>query len=194
MVRARQRVVALLCAGWVAGRPPLRVRLSQVADDDPGTGRRVGGMRSRAVASERRSAVLGVGTRDELGGAAAGARGARGRPGDRRASLGNYGAAARDARTAARRNPLSLDPLWQLAFIADARGDKRAANQALERAARLQPANAEAWRRLGRYRLSVLEEPEKALDAFQVAYFLDPAALRSASDVLEASRALKAKG
>ena len=101
---------------------------------------------------------------------------------------------ARTRARAARRNPLSLEPLWLLAFIADARGDSRAASQALERAARLQPANAEAWRRLGRYRLSVLDEPRGALEAFQVAYFLDPAARRSASDVLEASRALKAQG
>ena len=187
-------VVGLLCAGWVAGRPPLRVRLSQVRDDDPGTGRRVGGMRFSRRGVGAAVAILGVGLVTSW----AALQPVRAAHAEDRAidalSLGDYGAAARDARTAARRNPVSPDPLWQLAFIADARGDKRAANQALERAARLQPANAEAWRRLGRYRLSVLEQPEKALDAFQVAYFLDPAALRSASDVLEASRALKAQG
>ena len=180
-------VVALLCAGWVAGRPPLRTRLSHGRED------------SGSPRFSRRTVALAVGVVGVgLVTSWAALQPVRAAHAEDRAidalTIGDYGAAARHARTAERRNPVSLEPLWLLAFVADARGDSRAASQALERAARLQPANAEAWRRLGRYRLSVLEEPDKALDAFQVAYFLDPAAVRSASDVLEASRALKAQG
>ena len=168
--------VALLCAGWVAGRQPLRMRLST----------RETAIHGRVPVSAEAPAACGF------------ARGRRG--GGRRAWRGlvtSWAAlqpvraahaedraidALRSATTAPLRarahcgapQPVSLEPLWLLAFVADARGDSRAASQALERAARLQPANAEAWRRLGRYRLSVLEEPEKALNAFQVAYFLDP--------------------
>ena len=80
---------------------------------------------------------------------------------------GDEASAERDARDAERYNPLSLDPLWLLAAVADARGDRAAASQALERAAREQPANSEAWRRLGRYRLSVLDDPKGAVEAFR---------------------------
>ena len=191
-------VVGLLCAGWVAGRQPLRMRLSHARDGNPSSssrlGRGVGGLRVSRRAAAVAVGVLGVGLVTSW----AALQPVRAAHAEDRAidalSIGDYGAAAGHARTAARRNPVSLEPLWLLAFVADARGDSRAASQALERAARLQPANAEAWRRLGRYRLSVLEQPKKALNAFRVAYFLDPAAIRSASDVLEASRALKAKG
>ena len=193
-------VVALLCAGWVAGRAPLRERLSHPPGADsrppsrPGRGWRLSSLRSSRISLAAAVGVLVVGVVASWASLQP-VRAAHAEDGALTSlSLGDYGAAAREAHAAARRNPLSLDPLWQLAFIADARGDKRAASQALERAARMQPANAEAWRRLGRYRLSVLEEPKSALEAFQAAYYLDPAGQRSASDVLEASRALQAKG
>jgi hypothetical protein len=192
-------VVGLLCAGWVAGRVPLRERLSSLGG---GASRRAPESRRgwrAALRSSRFGVAAAIGVLVVAGVAGWAAlqpvRAAHAEDGAIDSlALGDYDAAGRKARTAERENPLSLDPLWQLAFIADARGDKRAASRALERAARLQPANAEAWRRLGRYRLSVLEEPKSALKAFQAAYFLDPAALRSASDVLEASRAVQAKG
>ena len=101
----------------------------------------------------------------------------------------DYDTATREAREAANRNPLSLEPIWQLAFIEDARGRQSAAAHWLERAVASQPANAEAWRRLGRYRISVLDDPASALEAFRGAYFLDPSSPRSASDVVEATRA-----
>ena len=186
-------VVALLCGGWVAGRTPLRDRLSHIpgGQSDPAFGSRRGVSRIAVAAA---IGVFAVGLVASWA-ALQPVRAVHAEDGAIAAlSLGDYTAAARKAHTAARLNPVSLDPLWQLAYIADARGDKRAASQALERAARRQPANAEAWRRLGRYRLSVLDEPKSALTAFRTAYFLDPSALHSASDVLEASRALQAKG
>ena len=93
-------------------------------------------------------------------------------------SRGDYAAAARHARDAASIDPLSLEPLWLMSFVADARGDKATAERMLERAARRQPANAEAWRRLGRYRLSELNDPRGAVDAFRIAYYFDPDALQ----------------
>ena len=73
------------------------------------------------------------------------------------------------------------------------RGDRKAALATLESAVHLQPNNSETWRRLGRYRLSVLDDPEGAMRAFRVAYFLDPQSARGPSDYLEAARAAKAK-
>ena len=51
------------------------------------------------------------------------------------AELGNYELAAERARRGAERNPLSLEPLWLLAFIEDARGDAQG-RQPLPRARR----------------------------------------------------------
>ena len=67
-----------------------------------------------------------------------------------RLDAGQLEAAASIATIATDRNPLSIDPLFELAAIQQARGQAQEAEAALERAVRLQPANAEAWRRLGR--------------------------------------------
>ncbi len=53
----------------------------------------------------------------------------------------------------------------------------------------MQPANAETWRRLGRFQLTALNQPADALASFRAAYFLDPRNPASTSDFLEASRA-----
>ena len=63
------------------------------------------------------------------------------------------------------------------------------AEAALEKAVQLEPASAEAWRRLGDLRLTALNDPKGALSAFQAAYYLDPHAPESTSDILEAARA-----
>jgi hypothetical protein len=95
-----------------------------------------------------------------------------------------------DAPSSARdRNPLSPEPLWELAFVEEQRGRLANAEDALQEAVRLQPANAETWRRLGRFQLSTLNEPADALASFRAAYFLDPRNPVSTSDFLEASRA-----
>ena len=106
-----------------------------------------------------------------------------------RLDQGQPEAAADIARIATERNPLSVDPLFELAAIEEARGRTQEAEAALERAVELQPASAEAWRRLGRLRLSTLNDPKGALSAFQAAYYLDPKSPASTSDVIEASRA-----
>jgi tetratricopeptide (TPR) repeat protein len=105
------------------------------------------------------------------------------------AVLGKYPQAAATARRAAERNPLSVEPLFDLAFIQDAQGDTRAALRSLEDAVHLQPANSETWRRLGRYKLTVLHDAPGAVKAFRAAYYLDPQSARGPSDYLEAARA-----
>jgi len=174
--------VALLCAGWVAGRGPLARR------DEPAAGTRsrwrlavAAGVVVLALAASWAvlQPVRSLHAEDDALAAT---------------SRGDYAAAARHARDAASIDPLSLEPQWLMAFVADARGDKATAERMLERAARRQPANAEAWRRLGRYRLSELNDPTGAVEAFRIAYYFDPDAPRSASDLLEAMRARKKGG
>ncbi len=187
--------VALLCAAWVAGRGPLRARTeAAVVVAPPARGpwrERLRAWRPPRTGAAGALAVLAV----ALVGSWMALQPVRSAHAEDaaidRAQIGAYDAAASISRTAAKRNPLSVDPLWQLAFIDDAKGDKQGALHALEQAVKLQPANAEAWRRLGRYRLSSLNNPEGAVAAFRATYFLDPQPAQSSSDFLEASRALQ---
>ena len=106
-----------------------------------------------------------------------------------RFELGALEAAVSIARIAHDRNPLSPEPKWELAFFQEQRGRLAAAQEALEEAVQIQPANAETWRRLGRFQLTRLNEPADALASFRAAYFLDPRNPASTSDFLAASRA-----
>jgi len=106
-----------------------------------------------------------------------------------RLERGELDAAVSIAEIAHDRNPLSPEPLWELAYIEERRGRLANAEEALEEAVRLQRANAETWRRLGRFQLSTLNQPADALASFRAAYFLDPRNPASRSDFLEAGRA-----
>ena len=189
--------VAAVCAGWVVGRGPLRARLEH-PEGPPGPeappwphasrlariGQRIPPLRALAVGTVIAIALAASWTayqpvRSVHAGDAAFDRLDQGQP----------EAAADIARIATERNPLSVDPLFELAAIEEARGRTPEAEAALERAVELQPASAEAWRRLGRLRLSTLNDPKGALGAFQAAYYLDPKSPASTSDVIEASRA-----
>jgi tetratricopeptide (TPR) repeat protein len=107
-----------------------------------------------------------------------------------RLAKGQLDAAASIAQIANRRNPLSVDPLFDVSAIEQARGRTQPAVRALERAVDLEPANPETWRRLGRMRLTVLKDPKGALSAFRAALYLDPRSLKAVSDVVVASRAV----
>jgi O-antigen ligase len=190
--------VALLCAGWVAGRPGLRDRLAAADRPEAPSGRP---WRERLRPTLRRPSPRGLAALGAVIAALAMSWAAlqpvlASRAGEKamdEIELGKLDAAAREAHRAADLNSLSLEPIWLLAFINDARGDTSAAARDLERAARSQPANTEAWRRLGRYRLTVLGDAEGAVEAFRAAYFLDPASEDTASDLIEATRVLRAK-
>jgi hypothetical protein len=106
-----------------------------------------------------------------------------------RLQQGGLEAAVSVAQIAHDRNPLSPEPLWELAYIEQQRGRLANAEDALEEGVRIQPASAEAWRRLGRFQLSTLNQPSDAIASFRAAYFLDPRNPASTSDFLEASRA-----
>jgi hypothetical protein len=201
-------VMALLCAGWVAGRGPLRRRL---AIEGP-TGvvgaaekagvilpRRRWNVRERLVRWNpepyRTASALGVlllalavmwATVQPLRALHAGDASTA------RLQAGEFAAAADIARRGTHRNPLSPEPWWELAIARASAGHLDAAERALEAAVKVQPANAEAWRRLGRFRLSALHEPRTALPAFRAALYLDPQSPVAQSDVLETLQAIAA--
>jgi tetratricopeptide (TPR) repeat protein len=190
---------ALLCAGWVAGRGPLGARLAggrsetvarATAPAWPPPSRWA---RLRATERGPALAALLVVALALIAAWAAYQPVRAAHAGEiayDRLDEGQPEAAVDVARLAVSRDPLSVDPLFELAAIEQARGDVAQSRIALEKAVHLQPANAETWRRLGRLRLSTLHDPKGALEAFQAAYYLDPVSSQSVSDVLEASRAV----
>ena len=179
--------VALLCAGWVVGRGPLRAGSSSPrarrhlppppwphASRLARLGRRVPPLRGLAVAPRARA------SRSPRHGRPTSpcAPSTRATP----RSTGSTRASRRPrptiARIATERNPLSVDPLFELAAIEQARGRTQEARRRSSVRSTLQPANPEAWRRLGRLRLSVLNDPQGALDRLPGGVLPRPAARR----------------
>jgi hypothetical protein len=186
-------VAAMIAAGWVAGRGPLR----RPAPTRPARPAREGSRRQRLVEAVRREPLrAGAATLVVLIGLVAAwtafqpVRSVHASDAAfERMDLGSKEAAASIAAIATERNPLSVDAQFDLAAIEQSRARLGAAEDALQHAVALEPANAETWRRLGRFRLDVLKQPKDAVEAFQAAYYLDPASPVSVSDLLEASRA-----
>jgi hypothetical protein len=94
------------------------------------------------------------------------------------------------ARAARDRDPLALEPLFDVSTIEDSAGDKPAAQRALEDAVRLQPANPESWRQLANYQLNTLNQPTPAFVALRAALFLDPKNPAIQAEFLDAYRRL----
>jgi hypothetical protein len=195
---------ALLLAGWVAGRGPLRARLEAVEEPEPAavavaepvTPARTGWRRytPRPVAGVLAALALAT----ALVAAFAAYQPVRaenlGDTATDQADKGAYEQAVETAEKAVDVNPLSTDPLFELAAIQQGRGQTPEAKAALIKATEVQPASAEAWRRLGQFRLDALAEPRTALKDFQVAYYLDPQNPRSWTDLIVATRAVQADG
>jgi tetratricopeptide (TPR) repeat protein len=195
---------ALLLAGWVAGRGPLRARLA--APEEPVTDV----VETEPEPAEPRArwrryaprpvpgilAVLALAT--ALVAAFAAYQPVRAENlGDKAIDLADkssYEQAVETAQKAVDANPLSTDPLFELAAIQQGRGQTPEAKAALIKATEVQPASAEAWRRLGQFRLDALSEPRTALKDFQIAYYLDPQNRRSWTDLIVATRAVQADG
>jgi tetratricopeptide (TPR) repeat protein len=101
---------------------------------------------------------------------------------------GDADAARAKALQARDRNPLSLDPLFELSTIEASAGRKFAARAALEKAVRLQPANPESWQRLAEFELDILKRPAVALTAIRPALYLDPRSSDAVAVFLAAQR------
>lgn len=182
-------VPALLCAGWVAGRDPLAV---------PGTRPMVelgpalrAGVRSPwriglAVLLVAAGLLAAWTAWQPLRSINAG--------NDALAKLGegprSYPQALDLARTARDRNPLSLDPLFEIAVIQATSGQRDAARNTLEDAVRLQPSNPASWLRLAEFELDT--NPRRALRLLGPALYLDPKSPTGAQTYLAGMRRLQA--
>jgi len=99
---------------------------------------------------------------------------------------GNAKAALADARSAAARNPVDVEPLWDLSAIYGAIGRPGAAHAELTRAVRLQPANPATWLQLGEYDLQ-LGRRQEAIAVLQAALYLNPYSPEAQSAAAQAS-------
>jgi cytochrome c-type biogenesis protein CcmH/NrfG len=169
--------VALLCAGWLAGRGPLH---SAANGHAAGAGIAPPRGRAPAAASWRRPAPL----RACLAGAvvvaallAAWSQWQPQRSEEARAQAltllaRDPGAALAAAQRAVARDPLSVEALFALSTVQQSRGETGDARWTLERAVRLQPSNPQTWMTLGRYQLT--SDPAAAARDLQAAIYLDP--------------------
>jgi tetratricopeptide (TPR) repeat protein len=159
--------LGLLCAGWVAGRAPaltgaapapLQRRLRAIA-----SGRSLGAgavvILVLIVAWSQWQPLRSANAADQALIAL---------------QAHNLAGARADVNRAASIDPVSVDPLFDLAAIETSVGNLAGARGALERAVRVQPANAETWLRLADLRLTQQRDAAGALTDLGPALYLDP--------------------
>lgn len=175
-------VVALVCAGWLAGRGPL----DAPAWPTPSLARVRDALRSRRRPGWARLGVAGA----LLAGAllAAWSQWQPQRSEDARlqalAQLESHSPAALStARSAVSRDPLSAEALFTLADVQSAEGMTALARQTLVKAVRLQPSNPQTWLALGRMDLD--SRPQAALSELRAAIYLDPQSISLAPPASE---------
>jgi O-Antigen ligase len=176
--------VALLFAGWLAGRGPLsRVLSGRGATADHGDD---GGSSSAAWTPARRRPSLPELGRTRVAVAvaviaavllAAWSQWQPQRSEDARQQAlallaTNRPAALEAAQRAVDRDPLSVQALFALSAVQQATGEPAVARVTLQRAVRLQPSNPEPWLDLGLYELS--SDPRAALSDLEAGIYLDP--------------------
>ena len=163
--------VALLCAGWLAGRGPLRRAAEPAGEAAPSRWPLPGGREL-----DPRLALAGVVVLAAL--LAAWTQWQPQRSEEARAQAlalaeaGHRQAAIEAAHTAVSRDPLSPEARFALAAVQAAAGLDVSARSTLQDAVKLQPSNPQTWLELARY--DVRERPRAALKELQAAVYLNP--------------------
>lgn len=168
-------ITAAFAGGWVAGRGPLEAR--REPDGIPLLSEARSGIPRGAALYRRIGVALVVVAAAAVAVPAVMQEWRAQRKGDKALELvsaGRYPEARAAALRAKDLNPLSAEPYFELSAVDDAAGDRRGALFALQRAVQIEPANPEAWRRLGSYYLESLSDPARAITALHGALFLDP--------------------
>jgi cytochrome c-type biogenesis protein CcmH/NrfG len=172
--------VALLCAGWLAGRGEL---VAAPAGGDV--------LPSAPTPSYTRAAVAGA-----VVVAALLAMWSQWQPqrseeaaqqADAQLKAHHEAAAFAAADSAVSRDPLSIWALFTLANVHSGAGEPRLAQATLEKAVRIQPSNPQTWLALGRYELED-GDAAGAVGALQAAIYLNPAWI-SAEAIADGRRA-----
>ena len=146
--------MALLCAGWLAGRGPLEpATLGGRAEDGPAESpgpvlRRLSPLRATVASAAVIAALLAAWAQWQP---------VRAEDSSQRAlSLiaSDSSRASAAAQAGVARDPLSVQALFSLSTVQQETGNPELARATLQRAVRLQPSNPETWLRLGEYDLS----------------------------------------
>ena len=157
-------ITALLCAGWLAGRGPLAQPVGRLSRRRRLTARPALGAATIGICGVALLAGWAVWQPLHAADAYNAAFSALAR--------GDTKSAFVDARAAAARDPLSVQPLWALSAAYSAIGDREAARVQLVKAVRLQPQNPDTWLQLGAHDLQE-NQPDRALADFHKALSLD---------------------
>lgn len=178
--------IALICAGWLAGRGPIEGQLA------------AGQAPSRHLPESRLTPLRVAATSIAVLIALLAAWSEWQPQRSNEASQEALGSIASDphaalvaAQTAVRRDPLSLDALSTLAGVQEALGETAKARSTRLKAVRQQPANPLAWEQLGQHDLS--SDPRSALSELRAAYYLYPN-LAYRDEYVLALRAVAASG
>jgi O-antigen ligase len=156
--------VALLCAGWLAGRGPLEPPAERVRG--PRSPREIGPMRAGVAAAALIAALLAAWSQWQPQRSVNASQEALAL-----LSANPHGALTK-AQTAVARDPLSAQALIVLAAVQKSAVEPARAKATLQRAVRLQPSNPQTWLALARHDLA--SEPAIALKELQAAIYLNP--------------------
>jgi len=162
--------VALLCAGWLAGRGPLSVQpgvSSPCGRRRPGRAGPVAPRRLPVAACVIVAALLAAWSQWQPQRSEAARQEAVAR-----LEAHDVRGASEAASSAVSRDPLSVEALSTLASVQQVSGQPGLARATLERAVRLQPSNPQTWLALGRHDLT--SNPQAAVKELQAAIYLDP--------------------
>jgi O-antigen ligase/polysaccharide polymerase Wzy-like membrane protein/tetratricopeptide repeat protein len=154
--------VALLCAGWLAGRGEL-VAAPAAAWSRPSY------TRAAVAGAVIVAALLAMWSQWQPQRSEEAAQQA-----DAQLKAHHEAAALAAADSAVSRDPLSIWALFTLANVQSGAGETRLAHATLEKAVRVQPSNPQAWLALGRYELQD-GDAAGAVGALQAAIYLNPA-------------------
>jgi hypothetical protein len=156
--------VALLCAGWLAGRG----ELAPAGAAATLSWQRPTYTRMAVAGAVVVAALLAMWSQWQPQRSEEAAQQA-----DAQLEAHHQGAATAAADSAVSRDPLSLGARFTLANVQEQADERQLARATLERAVRTQPSNPESWLALGRYELQD-EAPAAAVGALQAAVYLDP--------------------
>jgi hypothetical protein len=167
-------IVALVCAGWLAGRGPIhrpvRARTLLFTPAAIGATTLIAAVTvviAWSIAQPLRSSNADAAALTAI-------------------TRGDEAVAFRDARAAASDNPVSVDPLFELAALYRAAGNDAAALGALRQAVALQPQNPQTWLTEGETLLA-LHRPAQALPALERASRLNVGSPQIAADIQRAT-------
>jgi O-antigen ligase len=165
--------MALLCAGWLAGRGPLDALPASAPDT--AVSPRAPSMRLRRLDPGTASLAAAVVALALLAAWAEWQPQRSARSSERAlALLTRKPAAARSAAQAAvSEDPLSIQALQYLATVQQHAGERARATATLQKAVNLQPANPQAWAALGEHDLQ-LANYQAAVREFRAAAYLNP--------------------